>query len=181
MEMKEIISQDFDEFVRRAQRRENEVSNTHQQLSSMGFKYIENPQTHRALSLLELKYRWLCEDIFHIEVGDDVDLSIEFGKTIVEVMNVIRDRRNDEYIADKSNYVKFMIVCNIFHERRYIDWISGESIRECWLEYCNLDEDWNEPDFVIRPNIDENIKWSYKAVNYLLDVFFKEEEKGKIR
>lgn len=179
MKMKEIISQDFDDFVCRVQRRENKVSNSQQQLSSMGFKHSEKPQIHRALSLLELKYRWLCEDVFHIEVGDDVDLSIEFGKTIVEVMNVIRDRRNEEYIADRSNYVKFMIVCNIFHERRYIDWVVCESIRGCWLDYTRLGKDYNKLEFITCPNSDENITWSYDAVNYLLDEFFKEEKKGE--
>lgn len=161
MDMKEIINRELNDFVHMRLRKE-----------------ARKTKLRCSLTLLEWKYRWFTEHIFHIETGGDVELSIEFGKTIVEVMNVIRDNRNQDYIEDRSNYVKFMIVCNMLRHREYIDWVICESIRNCWFEYCAVDDCGNAPSFIKCPG-EEDVEWSVEVVDYLLDEFFKEKVKGE--
>ena len=77
-----------------------------------------------------IKYEFLTEVIFEITTYD-TSLSIEFGKDILEVMDVIINRKNFEYIKNKENYRKFIIVANILDQYGWIEW--GTSIRGCWF------------------------------------------------
>ena len=70
-------------------------------------------------------------DIFDITTYDH-GLSIEFGKTIIEVMEVINNRKNFEYMdQSRENYKKFILVANLLDHFNWIEW--GTSIRGCWF------------------------------------------------
>lgn len=62
----------------------------------------------------------------------DTSLSIEFGRDILEVMEVIINRRNFKYIKNKKNYRKFIIIANILSRYGWIEW--GTSIKGCWFD-----------------------------------------------
>ena len=58
---------------------------------------------------------------------------MKFGKDIIEVMEVINNRKNFEYIKeDKENYKKFILVANLLDKYNWIEW--GTSIRGCWFD-----------------------------------------------
>jgi len=61
----------------------------------------------------------------------DLDLDIEFGKDIFEIMKVIYEKRNFEYIKDESNYKKYILVCNFLINNHWLEW--GGSIRGAWF------------------------------------------------
>ncbi len=75
-------------------------------------------------------------DIFDITTYD-YDLSMKFGKDIIEVMEVINNRKNFEYMKeDEENYKKFILVANLLDKYNWIEW--GTSIRGCWFDkWCN--------------------------------------------
>jgi hypothetical protein len=61
----------------------------------------------------------------------DMDLDVYFGREIFEVMKVIYNKKNFEYIKDEDNYKIFMLVCNLLNKNHWIEW--GTSIRGCWF------------------------------------------------
>ena len=81
------------------------------------------------------KMVFAADVIFGLKTYDD-DMSYLFVKNIIEVLKVIINEENFEYIKNKENYVKFLIVCNFLYDKiGCIDW--GTSIRGAWLvDYC---------------------------------------------
>ena len=128
--------------------------------------------------MIAWKYQWLVEEVFNLDTYD-YGLSEKYAKAILEVMKVIRDRKNFEYIVDEEKYSQFILVCNLLKQYNYIDW--GTSIRGAWFDYTSKepfiattykcikcdDNTWKYFD-------SESITFSEYAVNYLLDVFFRD-------
>lgn len=81
------------------------------------------------ISAYELKMDFLCE-LLSISTYD-LDMSKNIGKDIVEILEVINNENNFEYINDNDNYKKFIIICNFLDHANWIEW--GSSIRGCWL------------------------------------------------
>lgn len=137
-------------------------------------------------TLLEWKYAWLCDDAFGVSTYD-TNLSVKWGKLIFDVMTAIRNHTTFDYIKDDANYEKYIAVCNLFNIHLLIDW--GSSIRGAWFSFNKDNRDFClvecheilkhvEGEWV--PVHEEgHVNWSEEAVNYLIDVFFKEEEKGE--
>lgn len=106
----------------------------------------------------EFRKTYIVENIFNMTTYD-TRLSVMFSDTIVEVMRVIYERRNFEYIKDKNNYVKFILVANMLDWMHMIEW--GTSIRGCWfdnnygkpMKFSELDDE----EFII-DNPDDYIK-----------------------
>lgn len=91
---------------------------------------IEDIKKYRKFKLI-----FLSDVIFGV-ITYDTSLSIEFGKEILDVMEVIHNGNNFEYIKDKENYKKFIRVANILDNYNWIEW--GSSIRGCWFNsYSN--------------------------------------------
>ena len=78
-----------------------------------------------------IKYRFLASIVFEITTYD-TSLSAEFGRDILEVMEIISKRSSFEYIRNKEDYRKFIIVVNILNQYGWIEW--GTSIRGCWFD-----------------------------------------------
>lgn len=137
-------------------------------------------------TLVEWKYAWLCDSVFNIDTYD-TNLSVKWGKLIFDVMRAIQGHKTYDYIKDEANYETYVAVCNLFNLNQLIDW--GSSIRGAWfsfnkdtrdfclVECCEIgklvDGEW------VTVQKEGHVNWSEEAVNYLLDVVFKEEEKGK--
>jgi len=83
------------------------------------------------ISNQDKKFAFLASSIFDL-VTYDLDLDIEFGKDIFNIIEVIYNRKNFEYTENKDNYKKFIIVCNILNMNDWISW--GTSIRGCWID-----------------------------------------------
>jgi len=83
------------------------------------------------ISNQDKKFAFLSSIIFDI-VTYDLDLDIEFGKDIFNIIEVIYNKKNFEYLKNEDNYKKFIIVCNILHINDWINW--GTSIRNCWID-----------------------------------------------
>ena len=83
------------------------------------------------------KYKWVAEKVFDLTTYDD-DLDERFAKDILEVCKVILENRNFDYIKTENNYVKYILVCQLLNDRRWLEW--GSSIRGAWFE-----EDWRQP------------------------------------
>lgn len=77
------------------------------------------------------KYEWAANHIFDLTTYDG-DLDEKFVKDILEVCEVIADRYNYEYIGNKDNYIKYILVCQLLDNFKWIDW--GTSIRGAWFD-----------------------------------------------
>lgn len=78
------------------------------------------------------KCAWLAES-FEITTYD-LDISIEFGMKILEVMKVIWNNKNFKYIdSSPKKYRTFLAVCQLLNYNTMIEW--GTSIRGCWFDY----------------------------------------------
>lgn len=87
-----------------------------------GFESFDN-------SVHNLKMDFMC-GLLDITTYD-VNSSRIIGEDIVEVLEVINNGNNFEYIKDDNNYRKFIIICNFLEHVNWIEW--GSSIRACWL------------------------------------------------
>ena len=124
----------------------------------------------KELGIKNIKFAFLSEVIFGITTYD-IDLDIEFGRNILEIMEVISNRENYDYIKYRDNkYKKFIIVANLLDEYGWIEW--GTSIRGCWFSP-------NNP--TIHEELDNynmtDIKFDYegKEINMLIK-YLKSEE-----
>lgn len=79
-----------------------------------------------------LKAEFIVENIFEIWTYSD-SLNIDIANDILEVAEVIVNHQTFEYIKDKNNYKKFIIMANLFNKNELIEW--GTSIRGCWFDY----------------------------------------------
>jgi hypothetical protein len=80
------------------------------------------------------KYEWAASEIFDLTTYDG-SMDELFVKKIIEVIKVILDRHNFEYINDENNYISYLAVCQLLVKYDWIDW--GTSIRGAWInESC---------------------------------------------
>lgn len=77
------------------------------------------------------KYEWAAGNVFDLTTYDGW-LDELFVKHILEVCKVILDRTNFEYIKDEHNYVRYILVCQLLNDFRWIEW--GTSIRGAWFQ-----------------------------------------------
>lgn len=106
------------------------------------------------------KYEWAAEKIFDLTTYDS-ELDELFVKDILEVCKVILDRTNFEYILNRENYIKHILVCQILNKFHWIQW--GTSIRGAWFEQVELYE--NIPDVKFRDIMDEYSWWEYDSLS----------------
>ena len=119
------------------------------------------------------KYEWVADRVFDLTTYDG-ELDELFVKDILEVCEVILENRNYEYILDKRDYIKFILVCQLLDKFGWIEW--GTSIRGSWFE--------NSADRAIL----EGLEWSKwdenerKWVNHTIPavIFSKENLKALI-
>lgn len=77
------------------------------------------------------KYEWAASEVFNLTTYDGT-LDELFVKKIIEVLKVILNKTNFEYIKDETNYINYILVCQLLNEFNWIDW--GTSIRGAWFD-----------------------------------------------
>lgn len=95
------------------------------------------------------KYEWAANHVFDLTTYDG-DLDELFVKCIIDVLKVIRDRYNFEYIKDEDNYIGFILVCQLLDKFHWIEW--GSSIRGAWFDSYH-------PNCRVHPILEE-LSWS---------------------
>lgn len=88
--------------------------------------------------IFQTKYEWAASSIFNLATYDG-DLDELFVKKILEVIKVILDGTNFEYIKDETNYRAYILVCQLLKEMNWINW--GSSIRGAWFDDFISDEE----------------------------------------
>lgn len=76
-------------------------------------------------------YTWAASEIFDLTTYDD-GLDEIFVRTICTVAKGIILRRTFDFMNDDSLYIAYIVVCNMFERRHWIDW--GTSIRGAWFD-----------------------------------------------
>lgn len=76
-------------------------------------------------------YDWAADEIFDLTTYDS-ELDKLFVETILDVCKVILARQNFEFIKDETAYVVYIVVCNMFEHKHWIEW--GTSIRGAWFD-----------------------------------------------
>jgi hypothetical protein len=77
------------------------------------------------------KYTWAATQVFELTTYD-ISLDELFVKKIIEVCKAILEGRTFEYIRDESQYVTYILVCQLLERLNWIEW--GTSIRGAWFE-----------------------------------------------
>ena len=77
------------------------------------------------------RYEWAASEIFDLTTYDG-ELDELFAKKIIEVLKVIINKTNFEYIKDNTNYINYILVCQLLNKFNWIEW--GTSIRGAWIE-----------------------------------------------
>lgn len=109
-------------------------------------KYKENCETYKSYiaryklwntdDVEPTKAMWLVEEYFNLTTYDD-DISQEWGDAIIEILGVINDDNNFDYIdSSEENYKKYLMVANLLEREQLIDW--GTSIRGAWFDFGNI-------------------------------------------
>lgn len=121
------------------------------------------------------KYSWAAFYVFDL-VTYDSGLDERFVKDILEVLKVIQKGITFEYIGDQSNYVKYILVCQLLHKFRWIDW--GTSIRGAWFaldderrDIVNQQEwsEWNPDTRTLVNHVIEAIPFTEKNIAALIE------------
>lgn len=94
-------------------------------------QYEEEKGWYRSGPEPDSKYTWAANRIFNLTTYDS-SLNELFVKNILEVCKVILEDRNYEYIEDRENYIKYILVCQLLEEFDWIEW--GTSIRGAWFD-----------------------------------------------
>lgn len=81
------------------------------------------------------KYEWAANEVFELTTYDG-SLDELFVKKIIEVLKVIFNRTSFDYIKEESNYITYILVCQLLERFNWIDW--GTSIRGAWFENYHL-------------------------------------------
>lgn len=79
----------------------------------------------------DTKYEWAAREVFDLTTYDG-SLDELFVKKIIEVLKVIFNRTSFEYIKDETNYITYILVCQLLEKFHWIEW--GTSIRGAWFE-----------------------------------------------
>jgi hypothetical protein len=104
---------------------------------------------------VDTKYEWAASSIFNLTTYD-AGLDEVFVKAIIEVCKVILERKNFEYIRNKDNYAKYILVCQMLERFEWIDW--GTSIRGAWFEVENR-KIWGTDTVIRSKDILEELEW----------------------
>ena len=88
------------------------------------------------------KYEWIAGDVFNLTTYDG-SLDELFTTKIIEVCKVILNRENFDYIRDDTNYIPYILVCQVLKNLNWIEW--GTSIRGAWFERQCRDQCLSEP------------------------------------
>ena len=84
-------------------------------------EYTFHNNLDKKFNIVDVKAIFVA-DVFDITTYD-YDLSMKFGKDIIEVMEVINNRKNFEYMEeDEENYKKFILVANLLDKFNWIEW-----------------------------------------------------------
>lgn len=125
--------------------------------------YKEDYQNHCDLTGSTSKYGWLANSVFELATYDD-SLDELFGKKIVEVCKVLLIRATYEYIRDGSNYIPYILVCNMLDRMRWISW--GTSIRGAWFQEENFGHHQSKPILIY---LDKGSKDGYAKLPFTVD------------
>ena len=79
----------------------------------------------------DTKYEWAAREVFDLTTYDG-ELDELIVKKIIEVLKVILDKTNYEYIKNRENYINYILVCQLLDKFNWIDW--GTSIRGAWFK-----------------------------------------------
>ena len=74
----------------------------------------------------DTKYEWAAREVFDLTTYDG-ELDELFVKKILEVLKVILNRTNFDYIKEEVDYTNYILVCQLLNKFNWIDW--GTSIR----------------------------------------------------
>lgn len=112
------------------------MENIKEQLEEI-YKHHKKTYNNSKMSKLE----FVAHETFGLATYD-VELDELFAKKIIEVIKVIIERKNFEYIEDKQNYINYILVCQLLDKAGWIEW--GTSIRGAWLvDFRPEDAQWN--------------------------------------
>ena len=93
--------------------------------------YANNYKEYCYVDPENTKYGWVANHIFNLATYDD-SLDELFAKKIIEVCKAILDGTTYDYIRDGSNYISYILVCQLLYHMNWIDW--GTSIRGAWFD-----------------------------------------------
>jgi len=109
----------------------NQIEKSYEEwLETLKDSFGSHTQEFDKISEQSKRLAFLSSTVFGLTTYD-LDLDIEFGKDIFEVMKVIYEKRNFEYIKDMNNYKKYILVCNLLDNNHWLEW--GSSIRGAWF------------------------------------------------
>jgi len=77
-------------------------------------------------------YCFISEYVFNLSFYDD-EVADLVGKKIYEIIMIITNNQNFDYIEDNNNYLNYLYIANLLDEYNIIDW--GTSIRGAWIKY----------------------------------------------
>ena len=104
------------------------------------------------------KYNWAACKIFDLTTYDSA-MDERFVKDILEVCKVILNRETFEYIEDEKNYVKYLVVCQLLCNFRWIEW--GTSIRGAFFD-VDIYHDWETKQSTVRSrDILGELEWGW--------------------
>ena len=92
--------------------------------------YTDDYREHCEFTCDDTKYEWAASRVFNLTTYDG-SLDEMFVKKIVEVCKVILDRTTFDYIQDGTNYVSYILVCQLLNQFEWIEW--GTSLRGAWF------------------------------------------------
>ena len=129
------------------------------------------------------KYEWASFYVFDLSTYDG-ELDKLFVDAILEVCSVIFNGKNYDYIVDKENYIKYILVCQILDKFHWIEW--GTSIRGAWFDgyYPGsktrpiLEEDgWSEPgdSGEWEEHVLAEVPFSEENLRYLIEYLVEDE------
>lgn len=114
MNSKEVILKLYDSWLKH----QREMYSSEKEFESDFSEYNES----------EKRAMFLSEYIVGITTYDG-NLSLKFGKMIIETLEQIKNKTTYEYIENELNYEKYILSCNFIE--RWLDW--GTSIRGAWF------------------------------------------------
>jgi len=77
------------------------------------------------------KYEFLGNNVFNF-VTYDGEFDIILARSMIEVIEVIIEDKNFEYIKNRDNYLNYIIMINMPFLYNMLDW--GTSIRGAWID-----------------------------------------------
>lgn len=95
-------------------------------LEQLEYNYAESEKMNEYSNS---KLEWLGEFLFDF-IAYDPEITELFSKKMIEVCQVITDRKTFEYQENEDNYLWYMIMVNMSFLQNKLNW--GTSIRGAW-------------------------------------------------